>query len=622
MRYQFRCPLCLKKLGPAHTLVAFRIVEAIDDEPPLSLEVDCGNEDFIGEILRFGGEAIYTPTTENAVFISHVQCNAINPFWTEVTKQDGDDAQTERRSAKIKIPGKAADGVKIEGVFIDRKTSNQLRKTMQHKIIKMLRDTLKYSEEHRAMWFPFALLRSTATIEGEYLRRPFGSLVEMASAPGVGKTILTLQLMNARGYAHNDRVVRSVDYFFPRREMGGNARYQDAFMKELFFHSTWNVRPEFRPPPTPELTPGDLRAILIEPVSEASPAKILSHRPAGGKNASRLQKMREGLRYFLEELGLKEKNPIPKTDLVKELRQTEYWHPVLFYDTAGESHVSVSEVTRAVRRLTNKLAICIDAEELFDKDGENKSINLACARILTMIEERERKSCCLIITKLDLISLDEEKKRTLVKIAEDLRDTDVEARQLLVKWLKEFHDADKDNLRQYLLSSDGRIEKVFFVWTENLPKMTDIRSYPIEGFEPKKGDVGTEVTIKATTGYDFNGARKLYFNEQEADFKVESSEVIKAKVPAGATTGFIEIEIEEDIKDGPDKGKRIDVGTSEQYFIVTPSTRRRNEPNERPQSYGLIKFLSWCLDKSPQELIRDFGADPSDTNGSGPGAGE
>jgi hypothetical protein len=215
-----------------------------------------------------------------------------------------------------------------------------------------------------------------------------------------------------------------------------------------------------------------------------------------------------------------------------------------------------------------------------------------------------------------LLPLDEEQKKLIMYIAEDLSATDAEARRLLIKWLKEYHDPDKDNLRQYLSSSDSHIEKVFFVWTENLPKMRDIRSYPIERFEPKQGDIGTEVTIHATEGYDFTKAIKLYFNGREARFRAESAKVIKAVVPDGATTGFIEIEIEEDV---PQIGKIKDEGTSEQHFIVNQSGKQRYAP---PQSYGLIKFLSWCLDKSPQELIQDFEASIQEGNNPDPSAGK
>ncbi len=601
MRYQFRCPLCLKKLGAGHSLIAFKIEESTSGNPPLSLEVDCGQEDFFEEIIRFGGNSIYTPTTEDAVYLSHLQCDAVNPFWEEATEppEDGQPGSV----SKVSIPGRSADGRKITWPFMDEKTGTALQKEMQHQIVEMLRCTIQFSERHRPMWFPFGLLRSTATVEGENLRRPFGSLVEMASAPGVGKTILTLQLLNKKLYAgHRDRGIEIADYFFTRREVQQDGvQPKDAFMRELFFHSSWGDRPEFRPPATTDLTPGDLRAIFIRPAGESHPATAPP--PTGAqllKKEGRLlgRVWRNGVnffRYFWTETRDAPETE-PKINLTRELGKADYWHSILFYDTAGETQKNFGEVTRAVRRLTNKLAICIDAQEIFVKDGENLSISQACERIRTMIQQRDRKSCCLIITKLDLISQYESEKENMRKVADDLQVNDGEARRMLVKWLEDNADADKDYLRQYLLEYDSHIEQVFFVWTEGLPKMAGIRSYPIASFEPRHGEAGTEVTIHAASGYDFKEAKSISFNGKEANFTAESGDVIKAKIPEGATTGFIEIRLE--------AGTKKDEGTSEQYFVV--GQQYRYVQFSRPQSHGLIKFLAWCLDRPPRELIKEL----------------
>lgn len=594
MGYMFRCPLCLKRLDADHTLVAFRITETAGDAPPPSVEVDCDDEDFMEEIITWGGDALYTPATDKSVFISHIQCDAVNPFWTEevILDADGDEAE---RDARIKIP--PGDGGKITWSFRCELTGNTLKKEMQHKVISMLRLTKRYNDLHRPMWFPFGLLRSTAALGDEDLRRPFGSLVEMASAPGVGKTILTLQLMNEQTYANRDgRFIDSAAYFFPRREgVADQAQSESTFMDELFFHASWAKRPEFRPLPTTAITPGDLRAVFIKPVGGLTKLALQPHRTSS-QNGSRRQKVWEAIAYFLQSVGFMSKSQPPQTDVLKELSHPRYWHPILFYDTAGETQLRGSEITMAVRNLTNKLAICIDAQEVFDSNSDNSSINLACERIHTMIQEEDRKSCCLVITKLDTLPLIAEERATLMRIAEDLETPDDEARRLLVEWLEKNRDRDKDNLRRYLLSSDSRVERVFFVWTEGLPKMRGIRSYPLDSFEPERGDVGTGVTIKATNGYDFKRATKLYFNGREAQFQAESSGVIKTKVPEHATTGFIEIEF--------GTGANKDEGTSEKYFVVNSSPAR---PDELPQSYGLIKFLAWCIDKSPATLTEVLG---------------
>ena len=60
----------------------------------------------------------------------------------------------------------------------------------------------------------------------------------------------------------------------------------------------------------------------------------------------------------------------------------------------------------------------------------------------------------------------------------------------------------------------------------------------IFGFSPRKGQVGTVVTI---TGIRFTGAAKVRFNGTLAAFTVDSDSQITATVPAGATTGQIKI---------------------------------------------------------------------------------
>jgi IPT/TIG domain. len=594
MPYQFRCPLCLKRLGPSHTLIAFHDVDPTAEEPPRDLTVDCGEQDFISEIIRFGERAIYTPVTDNAVFVSHLQCDAFNPFWEEEKTEPDDDGLDKKIPAQVKIPGDHRDGEMIVESLRCEKTGVILQKTMHHRIISMLRSTRKYDESYRPMWFPFALLRSTAAAEGEEMRRPFGSLVEMASAPGVGKTILTLQLMNKRLYTNNDdQFIEITDYFFPRRESETQATFMEAFLKELFYHSTWIERPEFRPLATFNVTPGDLRAVFIRPVRAARDVQAKLSAQPSENNKGILRKVIEFFSYAKDEISGIEEKETPKVDVQRELSKPDYWYSVLFYDTAGETQVKVSNVARAVRRLTNKLAICIDAQEIFDTNSDNKSISHACKRISTMIQDQEHKSSCLIVTKLDLLPFWKEQKENFLKLAEDLQTPEMETRRMLINWLVEHRDHDKDELRQYLLSSDSPIEKVFFVWTENLPKMLGIRSYPIKSFEPQQGEVGTEVTITASDGYDFKEVEKLSFNGTKAEIEIESSTKIKTKVPVGATTGFIEIEL----KDGKDKG------TSEQYFTIGTQGRRKFT---LPRSYGLIKFLAWCLDKSPRELVKEL----------------
>jgi hypothetical protein len=62
----------------------------------------------------------------------------------------------------------------------------------------------------------------------------------------------------------------------------------------------------------------------------------------------------------------------------------------------------------------------------------------------------------------------------------------------------------------------------------------------IFGFSPRKGFVGTVVTI---TGIRFTGATAVKFNGTQSVFSVDSDSQITATVPIGATTGPIEIDV-------------------------------------------------------------------------------
>src|SRR4030095_12767239 len=60
----------------------------------------------------------------------------------------------------------------------------------------------------------------------------------------------------------------------------------------------------------------------------------------------------------------------------------------------------------------------------------------------------------------------------------------------------------------------------------------------ITGFAPTSGPAGTSVIL---TGTNFTGATLVAFNGTSATFAVNSATQITATVPAGATTGVIQV---------------------------------------------------------------------------------
>lgn len=587
MPYRYRCPLCLTRLESGQRLIVFKTEDPTGKKRWKHDRVDCREENFVKKIVDFGGRGCLTPAEDRAVYISHVKCTAVNPFW-----DDGSD--------KINIPGNLDDGRELVADFLCWRTGQPLPKRLSHWVVGMLRATAEYDEKHRPMWYPFPLLLATAANNEDDLKRPFGSLVEIASTKDVGKTILTLQLLNDILY-QNGRTLNVNDYFYP----------QSNFLEELFFRSTWQDRPTSRPAPT-EPSPGDMRAIFVQPIKAAladSEANGNGHK--SGRWQSFVQKAKEGARYFWDstfvpaqsdEQQRKEEEVFDLNRLLDE-KKNEFWKPVLFYDTAGELQVKRAQVIQSVSQITNKLAICVDAQDIFNigsvsRADHNASIWHACGRINNLLMTPHlHKATCIIVTKLDMVDLTPEEREQVRRIAEDVDVNDDEAREMLVGWLKQHGDNVKKKLIQYLRPEDGNVKRVFFVWTENLPKMRGIRLSPIFKFEPTAGSPGDEIVITANQGFDFQDAKKVLFNGQEADFDIVSASQIKARVPQGATSGYIDIVLE-----------GVNPKTTELYFDDANSDgifnvgAKRSSDVGMPSSYGLVKFLAWCLDKNVEAI--------------------
>lgn len=589
MFYRYRCPLCLKRLESGQSLVAFKTGDPTGKKTWQYQRVDCREENFVKKIVDFGGKGCLTPAEEEAVFVSHVKCTAINPFWDDT----GD---------RINIPGTIDDGRELVANFLCWRTDQPLEKRLSHWVVGMLRTTAIFDEKHRPMWYPFPLLLATAAKNEDDLERPFGSLVEIASTKDVGKTILTLQLLNDILY-QNERTLNVNDYFYPKSN----------FLEELFFRSTWQDRPTSRPAPT-EPTPGDMRAIFVRPISAAAAAGAANGnglKPSRWQ--SRIQKAKWWAGYFWDSTfksgeqneQQKEEEAFDLNKLLEE-KSKEFWKPVLFYDTAGELQPKKAQIIQPVSQITNKLAICVDARDVFDIDSlsrpdHNASIKHACGRINAMLMTPHRqKATCIIVTRLDMINFTDEEKARVRRIAEDVDAGDDEAREMLVGWLKAHSDNLKRKLVAYLRPDEGSVKRVFFVWTENLPRMRGIRLSPIFKFEPTRGNPGEEVTITANLGFNFQDAKKVFFNGREADFDIISDTEIRARVSAGATSGYINILLE-----GVDKKTNKDYSDDENNSdgIFNIGTERLPDVG-MPISCGLVKFLAWCLDKKVEAITR------------------
>jgi hypothetical protein len=602
-RYSFRCPLCLQRLGQNSTLILFKAAAPdSESERPEDDTVPCeGN--FMARVTKFVG--VLENNIQSGVFVSHVGCDVKNPFLG---------------NGKIEIP--EGDGESCVLTYTDETDSTKnIPKTVAHWIVRMLRETKRYSEKYEPMWYPYLLLAATASADSDDTRRPFGNLIELAGSRSVGKTILAVQLMQegllARALA--GARVSSREYFSPRGDSAG-----DSFKKELYTFSNWKHLPTMRPAPTPS-TAGDLRAVFVERVERREVALA----PQVAKPSERQKQVIEFVRKLMKLIsgGGRDGNGTAPAAPRFEVSRTRI--PILFYDTAGESQVDMSETTRRVRELTNKLVVCIDGEELCDRKRRKDSIRLACKRLDDLNEERgyRRRKTCVVVTKSDIIeerSTPEElaRLRALTSRNGTQRES---ARRFLVYLLEKFRTYDTEKLVDFLLRRDGEtlVHNVFFVGTRNLPLTVGIRTCPIKSFSPQQAGGGEKVKITASSGYKFKEdsgpvtpdeqsedhrvlrLKEVRIGGQKADFDVLNDETVEVTVPSDDARGFIEIFSRYWFKLTAEF--RADEANSEEPLNADDEEEQHKL---KPQSTGLIRFLAWCGDIKEYDITRGLNQSP------------
>ncbi|MBV9926948.1 MAG: hypothetical protein JOZ96_18160 [Acidobacteria bacterium] len=600
--YTFRCPLCLQRLGANAELILFKAAPPdSDSELPEAPVIPCVG-DFMAQVRQFVGKL--ENNIQGGVFVSHVGCEVKNPFLV---------------NGRIDIS--VGDGESCTLTYADESSGNDIQKTVAHWIIRMLRQTRDYADSYDPMWYPYLLLAATASKDSADTQRPYGNLIELAGSRSVGKTIIAVQLMQEELLARAlvGARVSSREYFSPRGDSAS-----EAFKKELYTFSNWKHLPTMRPASTIP-TPGDLRAVFIERVEkqEAAPAPKASKPSERQKSISKfLQKLR-ALISGVEPDGNGAAGEAPRFETTRKRI------PILFYDTAGESQEKMSETTKRVRELTNKLVVCIDGEELCDRKKRKDSIRLACKRLDDLVEEQDtrRRKTCVVVTKSDLIEerLSQEEAERLKAVLGLNGARRESARLFLVHLLKKSDTFDTNKLVEFLLRRDKEtlIHNVFFIGTRNLPLTVGIRTSPIKSFSPQQAGAGEKVTITANTGYKFKedvgavtpdeevvGQRVLRLREiriggKRADFKVINEETVEVTVPSDDARGFIEIysrywfkllaEFRPDEANSEDPINAED--EEEQYKL-------------KPQSTGLIRFLAWCGDIPEEIITRKFDALP------------
>jgi hypothetical protein len=479
----YKCPLCLAELTEGVELVRF-----CTDHPrlaPVTVTLHDSEESLPDEIYCTGGDGRCNSAIQPGVFIRHIDCQAKNPFW------DGN---------TVDIPGgrnvAATDGSEA---VVDNMTDFHLTTATGGRTIKVTHwqiGMLKTTPPSEEMWFPLMLLRATSETRptGNGQKERVGALVELAGAATVGKTVLAMQAMEYDGYSPDSssdkRHIEVTGYMFSRLPPGRSS-LNNPFLGTLYYNNLMvNNEPGLYPLDATLRMPGDVKAAFVVPSKKSHGPSNLDENVTAQRRGP-LRKIGSGVWQFVKgglELFW---SPSPANS---------FWYTVVFYDVAGESFRYGDTTPDDIERAVDKVAILVDAEDIFGKPGA-ASIAIANQRIHKVATQRKLPHC-LVVTKLDLVTdrLSEEEKRKVHLIAEDLTgDRSDEAKTLLMSWLNQAQN--NESIKQ-LKNRLTTIEKVFFVWTENLPVVTSDGSVQTSAQQPRSFGLARFICWCLNTSWD------------------------------------------------------------------------------------------------------------------------
>lgn len=431
----YLCPLCLKPLTDEERLV--RVCTQHPSTQGVQLRyIPCDEDLEKSMFCPHGGDC--NGHIETGVFLSHVGCEAKNPFWNpsaNTVEMDGRDSET---------PFQLPDGT---------------AQTLSHWQIRTLRSMPDDVEE---MWFPLMLLRATYEEYRKSKGKRISALVELAGTAKVGKSVLAMQAMEYEGYVPERTSKLHVDvtgFMFSRLRPGQNPK-TSQFLTNLYINRLMRLDQSgiFEIPPT-ERMPGDVKAAFIAPskASEEAHEDLDKTHSTTGDDVGILRRIWENFKLIIRGAG----------ESLTGNHAHPFWRTVAFYDAAGEEFVRDSVLPTKIERAADKVAVLVDATEIYGETKDGNSIAVANEKIRDA--KSKGLSCCLVVTKLDLIfdSLSAEDKEKAHDIAKDLSAAHGEARELLLKWIDSRH-GEIPGLTQFR-SRLKDVERVFFIWTINLP---------------------------------------------------------------------------------------------------------------------------------------------------------
>lgn len=286
----------------------------------------------------------------NGIFLAHKNCSRLNPFCKQNDSKEIDFGSSALKSSEGQIPDS------------DRRALHY-----EVGILKLMTPRVK------EMWFPAALLRITAAQK----RKP-GSVVVLAGATQVGKTILSLQAMHSKGF--QNRLNRAKINVKPEQFAYAPApdRFADCVNTiQMLLHPNTALRRWKQAGTPPKL--GELRAIFYRArKGQTQPTEIV--------------------RAFRDLFNSGQHQPLPN------------WRTLLFYDVAGEhfEEMNVQELEQ-LNDVADSMAVVIEASSLLpnkigiDADRQEIVTSVACRCIDRLgWKPRERRArWCVVVTKVD-----------------------------------------------------------------------------------------------------------------------------------------------------------------------------------------------------------------------------
>lgn len=443
----YKCPLCIKPLTEEERLVrvCFEHPPSVGARPE---EFECTEEN-LEERIFCPQQGWCNSTIETGVFLRHVGCEAKNPFW---------------HTDKIVIPG-SDNQTSFE--YTTKSGGGTINLQVIHWEIGMLRRMPPAQE----MWFPMMLLRATGGSIDKNNSNRFGALVGLVGTLSVGKSVIAMQAMEYEGYVAQEDKGRHIDVrgFLFSRMKSGRTVSTNPFLGNLYINNLLSLNKSgLFPLPGTDRMPGDLKVAFLKPSASAKSKSVSKPvAPARPQQDSRgpVKRLFGGLWSSSKEIvkGIGE--------LVLKDKHCSFWYTVAFYDASGESFVYGDSIPDEIERAVDKIAIIVDATEVFGVPSAivENSISVANDRIKRVKDKG--LSCSLVVTKLDLVTdkLTGDEREKVKEIAEKLEGDPEAGRALLKEWLERRRN-DDDSIKQ-LSSRLDEVERVFFVWTENLPTM-------------------------------------------------------------------------------------------------------------------------------------------------------